>query len=398
VMEFPRFDLLSGRTGFRCLQVIVLIQNTLAVVGEMVFGSKYTSTFQIMVERFSFLRVVRGLVVIPRLGGPRLSKFMGELHVIIRALTGAVLPLTWCSLVYLCIMIIFGIFFVQNSATRIAGMPEDVKLSKAEKALLEDWGTLARCVYSLFVSMLGGRSWGELYQSASELDLSGQIGFIVFIAFTYIALLNTVTAVFIKVAFNQLERDQEFVVQQELRDKKEYLKTAKKIFECLDKDSSGTLATNELIEQLQEPAVAAYFGKLGLEPHDVEKLFILMDEDHDGSIDLREFMLGCLRLRGVAKGLAVELIHQDMKFAINAIGNIHGILQRHAVLLKFPKDRSMQSAGDLGCIQEDLQVLSDQLNLLKMVISSEKDTLVFKPTIRPGQTCLFMHPVRTASV
>jgi len=403
VMEFPRLDLIFGRTGFRCLQITVLIQNTLAVLGAIAEnGAKFTTTFQIIVDRFSFLRVARGLVVLPKLAGPRLRSFLGELHVIIRVLTGTVRPLTWCSLVYFFILVIFGIFFVENSATRMARLPKDAESSKAEEALLKDWGTLHRCVYSLFVSMLGGRSWGELYKSTEELDMSGRIGFIIFIAFTYIALLNTVTAVFIKVAFNRLERDQDFVIHQELDDKREYLVTAKKIFETLDTDCNGTLVVAELVERLQEPEVAAYFGKLGLEAHDVEKLFILMDEDHDGTIDMREFMMGCLRLRGHAKGLAVELIHQDMKFAINAIGTIHGILQRHAVLLKLPMESSAQSRAQsstqLGSIHQELQVMGDRLHLLRTAVNSEKDALVFKPTVRPGQSCLFMHPIRTSFV
>merc|ERR1712117_713059 len=44
VMEFPRLDLIFGRTGFRCLQIAVLIQNTLAVAGAIARpGAKFTT-------------------------------------------------------------------------------------------------------------------------------------------------------------------------------------------------------------------------------------------------------------------------------------------------------------------------------------------------------------------
>merc|ERR1712241_878480 len=178
---------------------------------------------------------------IPRSGGGKdLRRYLGELHVMIRTLAGSMLPLFWCTLMYLIILLIFGIFLTENA---IEGLAANVVEAEDFSA---HWGTLNRSLYSLLLVMFGGKDWDDLYQTLGPLAWSSKAGFLSFIFFTYIAVVNTVTAIFIKCAFLKLEQDREFAVQQEMSEKRDYLTSLRRIFHQLDMDQSGWVSLEEL--------------------------------------------------------------------------------------------------------------------------------------------------------
>jgi len=323
-LEFPHFDLSVGRTGYRFLNLIAVVQHTLGLVGVFACPNQWhTSIFRTEVSRFVFLRLLRAMLVLPGLVSAVSRQQLGELHLMIRALTGAVRPLMWCALMFVIIVMIFGAYFTEDAILCVAHMVVDTPPTANQQLLIDNWGTLSRSALSLFLAMLGGADWGELYHSLEELGYFSKATFIGFILFTYIALLNTVTAVFIKCAFIRFEHDREFIVQQELDEKREYLHDVKQIFSEIDDDMNGFIDNKEFTDKIQSPDVAAYFHKLGVDTNEVEKLFVLMDEDGSGTISKEEFMWGCLRLKGTAKSLDLEILHQDVRFAISAILEIH---------------------------------------------------------------------------
>merc|ERR1712008_576496 len=134
------------------------------------------------------------------------------------------------------ILLPWAAYFTAEASVHIAHLAVDLPRQESDEMLIRNWGTLFSSIYSLFEAMLGGTDWGDLYSSLGVLNFHSKAIFIAFIFFTYIALLNTVTAVFIKCAFDCFERDKEFMVQKELDDKLEYLLGVKQIFSELDED------------------------------------------------------------------------------------------------------------------------------------------------------------------
>merc|ERR1712008_506509 len=156
--------------------------------------------------------------------------------------------------------------------------------------------------------------------------------FIIFICFTQISVVNTVTAVFIKCAFMKFEQDREFIVQQETKEKREYLIAVREVFMELDKDGDGVLNLDELVQQLKAPEVVAAFTRLGVAPAAVQRIFYLMDEDHNNTITPKEFMQGFLRLRGHAKTLDLEFLRQDIRLAVSMLLDMQASLKKQSRL------------------------------------------------------------------
>jgi len=335
VLEFPVIDILFGRTGHRFVNEAAIIQHTFAVIGAQAFpGQRYTSNFRIFISHFNFVRILRTMVVLPSLGGQELRQQLGELHIMIKALTGTLWPLFWCTVMYALILLIFGVFFTEGAATSLmSSATNQTALAEGDAQLVEHWIGMHNSIYSLSLAMLGGKDWGELYDSLSPAGWVPKLMFILFIGFTQIALLNTVTAVFIKCAFMKFEHDREFIVQQEHQDKRDYLLSVKQIFMELDEDESGNLNLEELVQHLKNPEIGAYFTRLGVDTDEIQTVFYLMDENHDETFSLEEFMWGCFRLRGSAKTLDLEILRQEVRFAVTMLLDMENALKMQSHML-----------------------------------------------------------------
>merc|ERR1711988_1160796 len=76
----------------------------------------------------------------------------------------------------------------------------------------------------------------------------------------------------------------------------------------------GVFTFEELVSSVHIPRFQAKFAVLGIEPEDAFSLFKLLDKSGDGIIDGDEFVSGCLRLRGMATRLDVEMLSYSFEF------------------------------------------------------------------------------------
>merc|ERR1712129_148157 len=181
---------------------------------------------------------------------------------------------------------------------------------------------------SLYKALLGGMDWGDLYAVMMPMQHYLRIFFLCFVCFNFIAMLNIVAAVFIKVAFVRSESDRQFLIRKEMDAKQVYLGTMADIFKQLDEDGDGRINLNELQEHLDNPSVGAYFSKLGVDVNEVERLFNLLDEDGSGNIDNDEFMFGCLRLKGEAKSLDLAILQREVDSLKQEVIAYHALAKR----------------------------------------------------------------------
>merc|ERR1719410_919471 len=108
-MEFPKVDLVFGRTGTRFIMLVALVQHTLDLAGAFALpNERFTCMFRIWVGHALFLRILRTTVVLPRMASSSVRQKLGELHIMIRALTGTMQPLFWCVLMYFVVLLMFG--------------------------------------------------------------------------------------------------------------------------------------------------------------------------------------------------------------------------------------------------------------------------------------------------
>lgn len=122
-------------------------------------------------------------------------------------------------------------------------------------------------------------------------------------------------------AIESAQHDQDLVTQQVLSEKKTFVERIQQIFQNIDVNESGYVTIQEFTNHLKDESVCAYFDSLGLDTSDAWTLFKLMDRDEGNEIDVDEFLSGCLRLKGAARGLDMAALSYEHKLLMRRLGH-----------------------------------------------------------------------------
>mmetsp|Transcript_67386 Transcript_67386/g.191245 ORF Transcript_67386/g.191245 Transcript_67386/m.191245 type:complete len:138 (-) Transcript_67386:115-528(-) len=111
--------------------------------------------------------------------------------------------------------------------------------------------------------------------------------------------------------------------------KEQWRSEMRSIFLEMDADRSGTVSREEVSDFCNHERVQHYLTALGLDVHDTERLFELLDVNHDGELDVDEFLDGCLRLKGVARSIDVYSLIQQSRLLCKRVDDIDLTLKKH---------------------------------------------------------------------
>merc|ERR1719464_828935 len=114
------------------------------------------------------------------------------------------------------ILFVFGLLFTQ--AFTDAALAKNAGAESARPY----YGSIGTSAYTLFKAVTGGVSWGDAASPLSSLHPVWEAVFVLYVAFTYFAVLNVVTGVFCQSAMDSAAFDKDMVVQAELNNREMY--------------------------------------------------------------------------------------------------------------------------------------------------------------------------------
>merc|ERR1712048_58121 len=93
-----------------------------------------------------------------------------------------------------------------------------------------------------------------------------------------------------------------------------HIEDIKKVFLAHDGDNNDELDWHEFQEHMNDVRVKFSLRRLGLDLDTIslEKLFIMLDFDQSGSIDMDEFILGIQMFHGEAKSIDVAKVRYEL--------------------------------------------------------------------------------------
>jgi Ca2+-binding EF-hand superfamily protein len=169
---------------------------------------------------------------------------------------------------------------------------------------------------TLFKCLTNGIDWDELTDPLGNIGIFWVGLLMLFIAFGIFVFLNVVTGVFCQTAMDAAAHDHEMLIQSQVANKTMYIKRIKQLFRKLDDNDSGVITVTEMEKAMADQEVADYFKSLDIDTEDAWTLFKLLDTDETNAIDLEEFVLGCLRLKGTARSIDIaKLMHEHQWMA-----------------------------------------------------------------------------------
>merc|ERR1712032_898618 len=174
--------------------------------------------------------------------------------------------------------------------------------------LRKHFGGVPRTMLSLYSAMAGGISWAE-YTDVLEPLGSVYVGiYLMYIVYSTLAIMNVLTGLFVETCLQNARKDNDSLIEEEMAEQLRQLRCIEEVFRAMDTDDSGTVGIVEFYEAMQEPRMVAFCNALDLSISEVDTLFLLLDPDRTGRIDISSFTNGFVALRGNARSIDLHKV------------------------------------------------------------------------------------------
>lgn len=298
----------EGNCLWNYLDFFIVSASLVEVVADIVYFASDSKEQALGVSNVRIFRIIRITRLIRIFRVARIVKLIRALRTLVFQILGTLRAVFWAMILMLIIIYVFAMVFAQ------AASEELVDPGSGNRTLAHYWGSLPRSIFTLYKSIVGGVDWEIVVAPLSDIHWFWVMLFIIFISFTFFAVLNVVTGVFCQSAIESAQHDHDMVIHQRMAQKKEYIKKIRRLFKDIGEVGDSEIITYRSLERhISDDKVQAYFESLGLDISDAWGLFKLLDVDESHQVELEEFVEGCLRLRGEAKAMDVAKISYDNK-------------------------------------------------------------------------------------
>lgn len=240
----------------------------------------------------------------------RVMRFFRTLRLMVSSIVASMVSLLWVFLLITFAMYVWSLLFL-HATYEYAKEVNDGKTGATQELLdnlVAEFGTVLTSLVTLFMAVSGGRDWSEIFYPLRELHVSYGWIFIAYIFFIVFGMLNVVTSAFVDILQQVSRRDRDMVIEEEMKRTMVYIEGVKQIFEAADADHSKTLSWCELEAHMEDERMKAYLNSLELDASQARALFVLLDVDESGEICVEEFVKGCMRLKGSARSMDVNML------------------------------------------------------------------------------------------
>jgi len=234
----------------------------------------------------------------------RAMRAFQQLRIVVFTIFESISSLVWCFFILGLILFTFAVFCLQVVTEHVREDPMDDK----HAAVLELYGGVLTAMNTLFMTISGGIDWKDAMNPLKEIYWLYQWVFSFYIFFMVIGVLNVVVGAFVARTGEIATRDREYLVRTQMHELNTYFHKVRTFFNEADEDKSGMLSLDEFRHTVKHPEVKAYFTALDLDVSQAELLFTLLDQDGSHLVSLDEFLAGCMRLRGQAKSIDVNML------------------------------------------------------------------------------------------
>lgn len=281
---------------------LVLLSIFDIVLSEFTAAGAVNLSFARTLRIFRFARILRIV---------RVFRFFYSFRLMVYSVLYSIVSLFWVLIMLVFVMYFFAIFFM-HGVTEYFKFDERTD-SSLDVDLVEKYGTLHHALLSLFMAISGGIDWTELLAPLAKLGWVYGFVFFSYIFFMVFGVLNVVMASFVDSATQISRKDRELVTRNEIEKNQQYAQHIRRFFHEADTDGTGTLSWEEFEEYLQNDKVQAYFQSFELDVSQARTLFKLLDLDESNDVGIDEFIQGCMRMKGSARSIDVNMLLYEIE-------------------------------------------------------------------------------------
>jgi len=265
-----------------------------------------------IMQNLAVLRAVRIFRLVRLIRLCRVLKHVRELRTLIVSIGTSLKALAWTLvlmllLVYCASLVVTHLVFEKRQEAFESG--QDLELHELEDL----FGDMGRTMLSLFESLFGGQDW-DIFLRPLMTHITPWIAlpWCSYIAFGMLAMLNTITGVFVENVLQCTKKNEEVYLVNNVRE----------LFSTVPGGIHGKMDWRCFERLLNTSQMQDAIQAINLEDADARGLFKLLDADNSGLVCAEEFLAGCLRLRGPAKALDLAILHFELRKLGQHLGRI----------------------------------------------------------------------------
>jgi len=292
----------------------VLVASVFEVIGALTGGLE-----NLPFRSWQIARMMRAFRLV------RAFKLFRALKLLVFSIMSTMQQLFWTLSLILALLFFFAVVFTENTTTYLARSghtcppkPYDIDALDPAIALvcqLKDlYGDLGLSMLTLSMAMTGGMDWADCYWPLREVSFELAMFFLLFLSFAVLAVMNVVTAIFCQNAIDSAHIQREEKVLRYQEQQEIIMRDLRDVFMSIDKDGDGHVTLSEFERGLREPHVQSYLESMELTIQEARMLFGLLDSGDCNTIEIEDFVLGCMQLRGGARNFDVALLRLECQY------------------------------------------------------------------------------------
>lgn len=252
----------------------------------------------------SFIRALRIVRVTRILRLLRGVTFVHELRLVVASIMTSLTSLVWAS-VFVTLVLYMVSIFIATDVTAYIQNTKDV-----DQLLLHLYGSIPDCMLSLFMGISGGNDWAYFMIPLQNVSYYFYTYFfVIYVFITVFGIMNVLTAIFCDAASRVQEVDRDLVIEDQMAQADSVARELRLLFN--DCSINTGLDLRALEAQLANPAVVELLKFMELHVEDASGLFKLLDVSGNGVVDVEEFVIGMMRLKGPARSIDMAMLLRE---------------------------------------------------------------------------------------
>eukprot|EP00434_Breviolum_minutum_P000845 symbB.v1.2.000743.t1/scaffold36.1/size400579/15 len=256
-------------------------------------------------------RALRGIRVM------RLLRFVHALRTLVLSIMSSIASLLWTAVLFLLLFYSFGVIFTQlvtdwcrdeaiadrNNINAIPACPHDLRWFE----------TVPQSMLTLFRIISDGLDWDTVFNPLQQVSPMAAAFLIFYVIITVFAVVNVVNGVFVNTAVETAMHDKDVASMKQLQLQESIVQTLKQVFEEIDSNGTCLVSLEDIEVAMETRKLGGFLESMGISTQDMITLFMILDADKSGLLDLDEFVTGCMQLHGPAKSLQVAKMSHENK-------------------------------------------------------------------------------------
>ena len=258
---------------------------------EFIFNAAKITQLEIM-SRIKVLRVLRLVRIFRLIRLLKRVRTLKELHKLATMMATCMRTLLWCFLLCFIVMTGWAMMLVEvvDPIVKEMVMGDENTFHNCNHCLSSTTSVMEANLL-LFKTVIAGDSWGELAVPIITQHPATAIIFIGSQLTIVFGVVNLIVAVVVDTFAEARENDVQNLAEEMEEEIQQDSKVLAKVFQRINKDGSGQLSLEDLIEGARaDPAFRSRLRVMDIDENDLQQLFQMIDTDGSGTIESAEFI------------------------------------------------------------------------------------------------------------